>query len=208
MKLRAINERFDSASRFFAILSGWALLGLSVFIGIDVISRKLFNISLQGSDEVGGYIMAATCAFGFSYTLAKRGHIRLNLILPHLPTKLQGAANILAYGALILYTYMLLWGGVTLFLESWKLKAVAPTPLETPLWIPQLFLAAGLIWFALHLTAYVLEILGMTAGGRFRELNRVFGVETVQEESTREVEEAKLEQQQRQQMLDGRDQGR
>ncbi len=201
MKIRTMIERFDSISRVFAIMAGWALLGLSVFIGIDVIGRKLFNISLQGSDEIGGYIMAATCAFGFSYTLAKRSHIRLNLILPHLPVKFQGAANILAYAALILYAYMLLWGGGTLFLESWQLQAVAPSPLETPLWIPQLLTAAGLAWFALHLTAYCVEIVGLSFSGRFKELNNIFGVETVEEETTREVEEAKQEQKQRLQQM-------
>jgi TRAP-type C4-dicarboxylate transport system permease small subunit len=193
-------ERFDGVSRIFAIVAGWALLGLSVFIGVDVIGRKLFDFSMQGSDEIGGYIMAATCAFGFSYTLAKRSHIRLNLILPRLPKNFQGAANILAYAALALYAYMLLWRVGALFLESWQLKAVAPTPLETPLWIPQFFLAAGLAWFALHLTVYLVEIVAMTLGGRIKELNRTFGVETVEEETTREVEEAKLEQQKRMQM--------
>ena len=112
--------------------------------------------------------------------------------------KFQGAANILAYTALILYTYMLLWGGGALFLESWKLGAVAPTPLETPLWIPQLFLAAGLAWFALHMTVYCVEIVGLALSGRFKELNKIFGVDTAEEETTREVEEAKLEQQRRQ----------
>lgn len=197
MALRHFVECFDGASRFFVIVAGWALLGLSVYIGLDVIGRKLLNITLQGSDEIGGYIMAAACAFGFSYTLAKRGHIRLNLILPHLPRSLQGIANILAYAALAVYAYMFLWRGGALFLESWELKAIAPTPLETTLWIPQLLWVAGLAWFALHMTVYTVEITYLTLRGRIGELNQTFGLETVAVETSREVQEAALEQRKR-----------
>lgn len=200
MNLRHIVERFDGASRFFVIVAGWALLGLSIYIGLDVIGRKLFNITLQGTDEIGGYIMAASCAFGFSYTLSKRGHIRLNLLLPHFSQGFQAFANILAYAALAVYAYMLLWRGGALFLESLQLQAVAPTPLETPLWIPQLLWVVGLAWFALHMTVYAIEILVLTFQGRISDLNKTFGVETVAEETSREVKEAAMEHQKRVQL--------
>ncbi|MDF1594062.1 MAG: TRAP transporter small permease [Desulfobacterales bacterium] len=197
MNLRRMIERFDGASRFFAITAGWALLGLSVYIGIDVVGRKLLNITLQGSDEIGGYIMAAICAFGFSYALAKRAHIRLNLILPHLPPGFQGIANVLAYSALAGYAYMLAWRGSALFLESWQLQAIAPTPLQTPLWLPQMIWVAGLVWFSIHMTMYLVEILILVWTGRMTELNGIFGVETVEKETSREIEEAKRDQQKR-----------
>jgi TRAP-type C4-dicarboxylate transport system permease small subunit len=191
--MRKLRQLFDNISRVFAIVAGWALLGLSIFIGIDVVGRKSFNFTLQGSDEIGGYIMAAVCAFGFSYTLAKRAHIRLNILLPRLPSALQGVANLLAYAAMAVFAYMLLWRGFDLFYESIELQAVAPTPLVTPLWIPQFFWVAGLAWFAVHVTFYLLEMLILVAKNRMAELNTIFGVETVEKETSREVQEAAQE---------------
>ena len=40
---------------------------------VEMVTRKLFNFSLQGVDEVGGYTLAVTSALGFSYTLLARG---------------------------------------------------------------------------------------------------------------------------------------
>ena len=45
MNVKRLMERFDEISRYLAILGGWPVLGLSVLIGIDVVGRKVFNIS-------------------------------------------------------------------------------------------------------------------------------------------------------------------
>lgn len=197
MNLKTVTEGVDTISRNLAILSGWTLLGLSLYIGVDVAGRKLFNLSLQGSDEIGGYLMAIICTFGFSYAASMRAHIRLNLILPKLSPKLQCPANLLAYFMLAVFSYMLLWRGVSLFHESYQLGAVAPTPLQTPLWIPQLLWSAGLVWFALQSSVYLLNALILAFTGRITELNTLLGIGTVAKEISRELEDVTTEQHER-----------
>jgi TRAP-type C4-dicarboxylate transport system permease small subunit len=177
MALQQTVSRFDRFSRFLAILGGWALLGLSVYIGIDVVGRKLFSLSLQGSDEIGGYVLAIVCAAGFSYTLSQRSHIRLNALLTALPRGLQAAANLLAYGLLLLLAFMLVWRGAMMLHESFSIQAVAPTPLETPLWIPQGLYVLGLSYFFLHVAACFCQVIVFALQGKADELNKTFGVE-------------------------------
>jgi TRAP-type C4-dicarboxylate transport system permease small subunit len=192
MSLGRLTEIFDGLSRYLAIAAGWPLLGLAILIGIDVILRKFFNLSVQGSDEIGGYVMAIACAFGFSYALAKRAHIRLNIMLPGLPTLFQAVLNLIAYLIMTVLAYMMVWQMLAIVIDSIWLKAVAPTPLETPLVIPQSLCAAGFAWFALHLTIYLLRMIGLAARGEIAELNQVFGVLTAAREAEEELKETKI----------------
>jgi TRAP-type C4-dicarboxylate transport system permease small subunit len=172
---------------------GWVVLGLALLIAIDVILRKVFNLSVQGTDEIGGYVMAVACAFGFSYGLAKRAHIRLNLVLPRLPASIQAFANVVAYLILTSFGYMMFWQILDLLFESIRLKAIAPTPLKTPQAIPQLLCALGLAYFALQLTVYMIRALILLVSRNISELNTSFGVETAEKEAETELKETAIE---------------
>jgi TRAP-type C4-dicarboxylate transport system permease small subunit len=175
--LNKIIEKLDRCSRYFAVAGGWALAGLSLYIGLDVVLRKLFSLSLQGSDEIGGYVLAIICAWGFSYALATKAHIRLTAILAKFPAKVQAIANITAYGALMLLALLMVWRGGAMLLETLEIHAVAPTPLETPLWIPQGLWTLGLLWFFLHVSTYFINAIFLLANGEKDELNKAYGVE-------------------------------
>ncbi len=154
-------KAFDHISRYWAIAGGWMLLALTLYISIDVLLRKMFVVSLQGSDEIGGYVLAIICGFGFSWTLCSRAHIRLNLILPRLPAGARVVVNFLAYIILASFAYAILWWGGAMVIETYELRAVAPTPLSTPLVIPQGIWILGIVWFSFHLTFYVAHILSL-----------------------------------------------
>ncbi len=193
MSLQRIMEGFDRWSRPLAVIGGWSVLGLSVLVGVDVFGRKLINLSVQGSDEIGGYVMVIAAAFGFCYALSKRGHIRLNLVLPHTPARFQAFANIVAHLVLAAFAYLMLWQMTDLLIDSIKLKAVAPTPLQTPLAIPQGLCVIGLAYFALHITVYVLEGFRLLAEGNLEQFNFAFGVETAQKEAESELRDTQVE---------------
>jgi TRAP-type C4-dicarboxylate transport system permease small subunit len=189
MARRDLMDRIDGACKTLATVVGWGLLGMAVLVSVDVFGRKVFAISTQGSDEIGGYVMAITCAFGFSYTLATRTHIRLNVLLPHLPLGLRVAANCVAYAVLTAFSYMMLWRGASVLMESAELQAVAPTPLATPLVIPQGLWVAGLAWFAFQLTVYFAKVMCLAFRGGAKELDKRFGVETVEDEVSELLED-------------------
>ena len=47
----------------FAIFGGYILLLLSFLIVTEIVARKFFSYSLQGIDEIGGYVVAVTGTF-------------------------------------------------------------------------------------------------------------------------------------------------
>ena len=71
-------RKVDGLSKVTVWVAGAALILVSLVIGGDVIARKVFNVSLAGTDEIGGYVLAATCSWAFAYTLLRRAHIRID----------------------------------------------------------------------------------------------------------------------------------
>ena len=64
---RAMNKIIDGLS----IAAGMAFVALALITTVEVIGRKFFNFSLQGVDEMGGYVYAIGSAIGFvaAYTV-------------------------------------------------------------------------------------------------------------------------------------------
>ena len=173
----------------FSILGGYILLLLSFLICFEIIARKLFSYSLQGVDEIGGYVVAITGTFGFAYALIVRTHTRIDIILGHVPKTPRNLLNLLAY---VLVTgvalFMLRYGYVALS-ESIMFSSRSPTPLQTIMWIPQGLWFAGICVFSITAVALLVHLIVL----QFRDPEKgfhLYGPPSVQEEVDREMAEA------------------
>lgn len=134
------------------VATGWALLLYCFAVGVEIIGRRFLGFSLQGVDEYGGYLMALIVAIGFSCALYSESHIRIDILLPKLPRRLTLWLNAAALGALILFGAFLVWRGSDVLVQSYTLRSVAPTPLLTPVAIPQALWVAALVLFVVATT--------------------------------------------------------
>jgi TRAP-type C4-dicarboxylate transport system permease small subunit len=135
-----------------ALAAGWALFGLSLLVGFEVLARKLFTFSVKGVDEIGGYVLAVGSAFGFIYALVQHAHIRVDIVFRYLGPATRAVLHLLAYVALAIFAGLLVWRAVAVWLRSISLDAIAPTPLGTPLVYPQGLWVFGLAVFAIATT--------------------------------------------------------
>ncbi len=173
-------------ARLLAILSGWWLLALSCLTVVEILLRKLFSISLQGVDEIGGYTTAVVSAFGFASALAVKAHTRVDFLLGKLPGLLRAVLNAIAYLLLAAMACYAAWRGWSVLEESVEFQSHANSPLQTPLWLPQTAWLAGLTLFALTAAALALHALWLLLADR-RRLNRLYGPLTLDEEIESEV---------------------
>lgn len=160
----ALTRPLERASRLGALFCGWALLGLSVLTGVEVIGRRFLGFSLQGVDEIGGYVLAVTAAFGFSWALFRRGHTRVDLLLQGCGPRVQAALNIGAAVAIAVAAAFLAWHAAGVVAETLEFGSRASTPLRTPLIWPQSAWLAALLLFALSAAALALR--GILAAAR------------------------------------------
>lgn len=146
-------------SRLAARVIGFALLAVVIFIGVEILLRKLAGHSLSGVHEYSGYVLAVLSAWGISHTLLERAHIRIDVVHGRLPPLSQHTLNIVSLLALNLVAWMIALNAYPVLAKSLANGSTANTPLATPLWIPQLLWAAGYCWFAFTTSVMSLRVL-------------------------------------------------
>ena len=133
------------------VLCSLFLLAMIVLIGAEAIARNVFATSLQVTDEIGGYLLVAMTFLSMSVAEAHGAFHRVELIQARIGKKVRMISQIvfdlMSLGASSLVTWQL----TRLALNAWRAEDVAPTPLQTPLWLPQSTMAIGtaLLCFAL-----------------------------------------------------------
>ena len=169
-----------------ASIFGLAFLVLAIAVTVETIMRKVFNQSLQGVDELGGYILALAGALSFSVALSpvpsastSCGHLPRVLRVPLFlePSILACRRTAGAWPA------RLRW--------SAALGATAQTPWATPLKYPQALWVAALVPFLVVCAVEVLRIVTLLAKGDVRQVDRAYGPRTAQDELDVELADMK-----------------
>lgn len=145
------------AAHWLAVLGGAAIMLAAVMVAIDVIVRWLFGAIPLRSFEISTYIFAASTAFGFSYALIERKHIRIDAIYMMLPARLRPIMDLAALVVLTAAAGVLAYHAALTAFDSFELNATSTTTLQAPLAVPQGLWALGLIWFAATAAALVLR---------------------------------------------------
>ena len=188
-----ISRIVEPVARWVAIVCGWGILVLSVAVTIEILGRKLFAFSFHGIDDIGGYVLAITATVGASYTMAMRGHTRVDVFLVRMPDGLQRLLNLLAMLTMAVFAVFATWRGSVVLMESIEFQSVATNPLQTPLWQPQSLWLLGIVLFAAIAVAYAVHALILFAKGS-PGLNRLYGPVGAREELDAELK-ARAEQQ-------------
>lgn len=152
--IKKILDKGETISQVGAWVSGCILFGISILITIEVILRKVFSISMGGADEISGYAMAISCSWAFAYALFRKAHIRIDVLYVKFPQSVRYILDIASLVLFGLYMSVFSYYSFQVFLTSFSRNSTANTPLHTPLWIPQLIWASGLIMFTI--TIYLL----------------------------------------------------
>lgn len=136
--------------RALANLFGVVFLGLSFLVTAETVMRKVFNFSIQGAAELGGYALAVGSAIGFGLAVTSRSHIRVDVFHERFPPALQAFLNWLSavtMGALALFLVGVCWRVIA---KSVEYGSAAQTPWATPLIYPQSVWYAALVAFAVY----------------------------------------------------------
>jgi TRAP-type C4-dicarboxylate transport system permease small subunit len=182
MPKNAFSRFLEASTSVLVIICGWWLVAFSLASCFEMVARKLFQFSLQGIDEIGGYTLAVTSAVGFSYTLITRGHTRIDFLVSRFPVKMRALLNCIAMVTLAAMVLFAAFRGWNVLSETIEFQSTATTPLQTPMWIPQSMWYVGIVLFAAITLYLAANSVWLLVRGQDEELNRYYGPQTLEEE--------------------------
>jgi TRAP-type C4-dicarboxylate transport system permease small subunit len=182
----SLRERVETT---LATVFGLVFLGLAILVTVETTSRKLFNVSLQGADELGGYALAVGSTLAFSLALMGRNHIRVDVFHELLPPRLQGLLNWLSVVSLAAFGVLISWLAYKVIGDTLQYRSTAQTPWATPLVYPQAIWLAGLVTFALVACGFALRASRLLFGGHLTALNHDFHPKSAKEELKEELDD-------------------
>lgn len=182
----AVKEHIESV---LAWVFGTIFLVLSVVVAVETLSRKLFNYSLQGADELGGYALAVGSTIAFSLALMGRNHIRVDVFHERLSIRAQAFLNWFSVFSIAAFGVFMAWVATKVIADTLQYGSTAQTPWATPLIWPQAVWYAGLVIFALVASGYALRATLLALGRRIDTLNNDFQPKSAKEELKEELDD-------------------
>lgn len=185
-------DRLLTLARRLALFGAWCggalVVAASALIGVDLLMRGLFALSIGGASELSGYVLAIASSWSFALVMLDRGHIRIDSLYALLPTRLCAALDVLSLMAMFYMAVLLAWQGAIVFEQSFRFGSRALTPIATPLQYPQFLWLVGLVYFALVVALLLARALLALAVGDVATVRRIAGSRTAAQDLEEELE--------------------
>jgi TRAP-type C4-dicarboxylate transport system permease small subunit len=157
--MRETLDRIYSAAAYLAALFLVCTLAM-VLLGIF---GRLLSFQIRGTDAYAGYFMAGAGFLALAHTLMRGEHIRVTLVLEHAGPRVRRILERWSLAVAVLLAAAFAYFSVRLAWQSYVLNDISTGNDATPLWIPQIAMAAGNIVLAI---AFVDLLVGELTGTR------------------------------------------
>jgi TRAP-type C4-dicarboxylate transport system permease small subunit len=150
---RALDALYDAAG----YLAAFFLVMTLVWVGVGIAGR-FFSFYVRGTDAYAGYAMAACAFLALAHTLKHGEHIRVGLVMQKAGPRLRRALQLWSYCAATLLAALFAVFSVRLAWQSYAFNDISTANDATPLWIPQIAMAAGtIVLFVAFIDELVIE---------------------------------------------------
>ena len=120
-----------------------ALAVMLVVVGVDILTRALFNFSFEISDELGGYLLVVIAFVSLPVCQISGSFHRVELVQSRLSPFGRAVSRVIFDLLSFAFCGLLLWQLTRFEMSSFRFGDRAPTYLATQLWIPQAVMALG-----------------------------------------------------------------
>ena len=155
---RMLDRLYDAA----AYLAALFLVGTLVMVLLGIFGR-LLSFQLRGTDAYAGYFMAGAGFLALAHTFVRGEHIRVTLLLEHVGESGKRLLERLSLGIAVALSLAFAFYSTRLVWQSFEFHDISTSNDATPLWLPQLAMAAGNIILAI---AFIDHFIGELTGTR------------------------------------------
>lgn len=153
---KLLDGLYDGAAWLAALF----MIGVLAMVLLSIVSR-LLHFHVPGTDAYAGYAMAGAGFLALAHTLKRNEHIRVTLVIGRLKGKARRAMELWSLTVAVLLSGLFAFYSARLSWQSHEFHDISTGNDATPLWIPQLLMAAGtLVLFIAFLDEWVMELRG------------------------------------------------
>jgi TRAP-type C4-dicarboxylate transport system permease small subunit len=185
--MKRLQTAAESISRAGAIFGGALLLIASILICIDITTRYLFAWTLGGADELSGYALAISSAWGFSSALLSRSHIRIDTVYVRVRTNIRAVLDLVSLAVLLFFFGLVTWYAWGVVWQSLTSNSHSLSEIEAPLVIPQGLWFAGLVFFVFVAALLLVRAVMAWLSGDLATLFSLIGSKSAVDEAKEEV---------------------
>jgi len=161
----------------------------AVGITIDVVFRRVLQLSTWGTGEFSYYALAVSTSWAFAYALLVKAHIRIDALTQQFATPFRVACDVVALIGMSVFAFMATAAVFNLLERSWQRGSTSITTMATPLWIPQGLWLAGFAFFAFVSAILLLRVAFALLVERNREpVDRYAGAQLLEEDIEASIE--------------------
>lgn len=139
-----MRSRFDPLYSLFGAI-GALFIVLTLLIQVVSIFGRFVDFTIDGYDAYAGYFLAAGSFFAMAHTLRRGDHIRVTLLINRFTGKARVRLEGLCLAVATLLSAFFAWYSIKLAYGSWAFNDVSQNIDATPLWIPQISMALGML---------------------------------------------------------------
>ncbi|MDI6756059.1 MAG: TRAP transporter small permease [Thermodesulfobacteriota bacterium] len=167
-RISSIIERTADIGGHF---SGWLVPLMLILVAVEVFMRYILGQPLIIADEFSAYLLVALSYLGLAYTWRQGGHVRISLLVSHLPPKVASWVRLIALIMILMFLIGISHAGYVMIMYALKINLKSSTWLTVPLFWPQLTVFIGFILLTLQLAVEIARaIVRIRAGENVEEI--------------------------------------
>lgn len=182
-----ILQSARKSSQVLAWIGGTLIILSALLVTLEVILRKLFNISLGGADEISGYAFGIATSLALAYALFERAHIRVDALYNLFPFPLKIAASLIGLLLLVGFGAVITAMGWNLVADTLTYGSRSITPLRMPLALPQIPWIFGWVFFVLCGVLLLIAAVQALLTGHADRTDRLIGMKSIDEQIEEEM---------------------
>jgi TRAP-type C4-dicarboxylate transport system permease small subunit len=122
-----LNRVVEPVSRVLTYIGAGILAVMMFLTAMDVILRYIFSRPIKGTFEITAFMMAIVVSFALAYCAVKKGHITVDILVMHLPRRIQAAVGIFGHFATLVFLTLVMWQCYEYIFTIYKSNTLATT---------------------------------------------------------------------------------
>jgi C4-dicarboxylate transporter, DctQ subunit len=156
---RAVNRVAWRIENALVLVSAALIMLAMLLVSAEVIGRRVFGLPIPGQLELGELLMPPIIFLAIAFTQSTGGHVRMTVLIDHLPPALRHAAEVLVKLLAIAVCALLCFYSARYAWRSFVFHDVTMSPPYFPVWPSAAMVPVGLFLLTLRIYFEVLHLL-------------------------------------------------